>query len=515
MVECQCDRCTNRRGEGLCGYLDGIFFFPEWERHCGSRSKKWKVSIHVQLAGASPTPVGRWLEQTGRQLGSVNTGGNVMRTVTLESAHRAGVNVATDTQVGEAKSVQPGNCGEGLRGMKGNLREGQRLLESCGGAPAGGWGSWKERLEAAETEDQARPLLLELESVVQSMGPQGAAPPAVVPPLTAVVSPLPAGTPPLTAVRSPLPHASGEVVAGQTAQQAVDSVDMAKLEIALPGPEIELGVSDGAVEACTEVEGARLIKRPDVEESFNGDDKGQGLAKEGTLLTAGGDIPTVREDAMGRLTFERKTAMSGEDTPMADEMAVDLEGKRMETDENRGEQHEPVPLKGGEMPVDQRAVAVDTTSAAMALGAAQAEDPVSVPDFSFAPVPLAPSHLPGGQQQSVTPVQATPLVKTAGPAESPFSLPEATPTSFLTPLAIVDRNAGPYDAANVTPAPMAVDWSTPSTFGSLDSPMETAVSKMEIDVSKAPVAPAKEAEGRAGRRADLSPYGLVSWGAES
>jgi hypothetical protein len=504
MVECQCDRCANRRGEGLCGYLDGIFFFPEWERHCGSRSKKWKVSIHVQLAGAPPTPVGRWLEQTGKQLGSVNTGGNVIH----RGAQGPGVNVGTDTQVGATESVQPGTCGEGLRGMKGNLREGQRLLESCGCATAGGWASWKEQLDAAENKDKARPLLLELESVVQSMGPQGGAPPAVAPALTAVVLPLPAGTPPLTAVRSPLPHASGEVVAGQTAQQAVDLGDVAKLEIALPGPEIEFTVSDGAVKASTEVEGARLIERPDVEESFNGDDKGQGLAKEGTLLTAGRNMPTVREDGTERLTFGRETAMSGEDSPMADEMAVDLEGKRMETDKNRGEQHELVPLNGGEMPVDQRAIPVDSTSAAMALGAAQAEDPVSVPDFSFAPVPLAPSHLPGGQQQSAIPVQATPLVKTMGPAESPFSLPEATPTSFLTPLAAADRNAGPFDIANVTPAPMAVDWSTPSTFSSLDSPME-------VDVSKAPVAPAKEAEGRAGRRADLSPYGLVSWGAES
>jgi hypothetical protein len=499
MVECQCERCAHRPGEGLCGYLDGVFFFPEWECHCGSRSKKWKGSIHVQLAGAPPTPVGRWLEQTGKQLGSVNTWGNVIHRDTFKGA---GVNVGTDTQVGPAERVQPRNCAESLRGIKGNLREGQRLLESRDGAPAGGWGSWKERLDAAENEDEARPLLLELESVVQSMGPQGGAPPAVAPALTAVVLPLPAGTPHSTAVRSALPHASGEVVAGQTAQEAVDLGDVAKLEIALPGAEMELAVSDGAVEACIEVEGAYLIERPNGEKSSDGDDKGQGCAKGGSLLTACGSMPTVKEDAMGRLTFERKTAVSDEDTAMADEAAGDLEGKRMETNKNRGE-NEPVPLTGGEMPVNLSAVPVDTTTAATALGAAQAEDPVSVPDFSFAPVPLAPSHLPGGQQQSVTPVQATPLVKTTGPAESPFSLPEATPTSFLTPLAAADRNAGPFDTANVTPAPMAVDWSTPSTFGSLDSPME-------IDVSKAPVAPAKEAEGRAGRRADLSPYGLVS-----
>jgi hypothetical protein len=178
-VECGCEECKKQPEAHL--------FSPnEWELHCGSRSKKWRSSIRVEVSGSRPTPVGRWLEEKDIQLGP------------QQERDKSPVPEVS------AKSQQPD--GVELEALENTMEEMQELLESRGGRPTAGWNVWKKRLRQAVNVDQMRPLLLELEDVALSMsmsvepkgGRKGAASPA--PPAPPVATPLPAVATPLPAV---------------------------------------------------------------------------------------------------------------------------------------------------------------------------------------------------------------------------------------------------------------------------------------------------------------------------
>lgn len=197
-VDCGCEDCKKQSSREL--------FTPnEWELHCGSRSKKWRASIRVEVSGSRPTPVGRWLEEKGIQLGP-------------QQEREKSPEVSP-------KSAQPD--GIELEALESTMSEMQEMLESRGGRPEDGWNVWRKRARQALTPDQMRPLLLELEDVALSMSMSiepkvrrggtaaSPAPPAVTP----VATPPPAVATPPPAVESDVPQ-EGAAEEGKPQEEA-------------------------------------------------------------------------------------------------------------------------------------------------------------------------------------------------------------------------------------------------------------------------------------------------------
>lgn len=68
-IACGCAGCEAKVCEG---HDRPIFGLSHWERHAGSRCKKWRCSLRVEPgtcgevpAGGAPMPVGAWLSQRG------------------------------------------------------------------------------------------------------------------------------------------------------------------------------------------------------------------------------------------------------------------------------------------------------------------------------------------------------------------------------------------------------------------------------------------------------------------
>lgn len=69
IVACHCESCEQRVA---AGYDRPIFSLTRYERHSGSKAKKWRLSLRIQPGavpecprGASPLPIGHWLSMRG------------------------------------------------------------------------------------------------------------------------------------------------------------------------------------------------------------------------------------------------------------------------------------------------------------------------------------------------------------------------------------------------------------------------------------------------------------------